>query len=108
MDRAKVEAQKEGYAKQYHERGKTLADIEVDAIEIGHEMHDILMDTIGKAKETMLAKDWNNLVGQLVNLYATLSKVKNETSGPRPGEIPPLTDEELNRMFGTPEEQDEY
>src|SRR5919202_6220915 len=30
MDSAKVEAQKEGYAKQYHERGKTLADIEAD------------------------------------------------------------------------------
>ena len=32
MDRAKVEAQKEGYATQYHERGKTLADLEINAI----------------------------------------------------------------------------
>ena len=87
---------------------KTLADLEVDAIELGHEAYELAMATRNQAKETILAKDWNNLVGQLVNLYATLSKVKGETDGPRPGDIQELTDEELNRMLSTPEEQGEY
>ena len=106
IDRAKVESQREAYAKQYHERGKTLADLELDAIELGHAAYELAMATREKAKETMLAKDWNNWVGQLVNLYATLSKVKGEISGPAPGDIPELTDEELDRLFGTPEEQE--
>jgi hypothetical protein len=108
IDRVKVESQRQAYAKQYHERGKTLADLEVDAIELGHEAYELAMATRNQAKETILAKDWNNLVGQLVNLYATLSKAKGETDGPRPGDIPELTDEELSRMFSTPEEQGEY
>jgi hypothetical protein len=106
MDSAKVEAQKEGYAEQYHERGKTLADIEADTIEMGHEMYQMAMRTIRQAEETMLAKDWNNLTANLVRLYETLSKVKSD-DGPKPGEIPELTDEVLNEMFGTPEEQEE-
>jgi hypothetical protein len=32
IDRVKVESQREAYAKQYHERGKTLADLEINAI----------------------------------------------------------------------------
>jgi hypothetical protein len=54
----------------------------------------------------MLAKDWNNLLRQIISGYATLTKSKGEGDGPRPGDIPELTDEELHRLFGTPEEQE--
>ena len=70
-----------------------------------HEAHELLIDTKTKAKETMLAKDWNNLLGQIISGYATLAKTKGD-DGPRPGDIPELTDEELDRLFGTPEEQE--
>ena len=53
----------------------------------------------------MLAKDWNNLLGQIISGYATLAKSKGD-DGPRRGDIPELTDEELDRLFGTPEEQE--